>query len=178
MFPEGGKIQNPSPWKPQQCQGVRVQLYPSMGLGSFPEYPTLPILIMHLLLIRVLESLAVPTVPATGGQGSKKGHPPHPQAFQKQGGRQCMPGLWAARENTWPSTSCILHLTGLTLWSGSKNSPGARRGLAVLKACVLHMPGSAMFRQSTQSPLDLSEVEKILTPDLPTSPSSQPLYWY
>lgn len=85
MFPEGGKIQNPSPWKPQQCQGVRVQLYPSMGLGSFPEYPTLPILIMHLLLIRVLESLAVPTVPATGGQGSKKGHPPPSTSIPKAG---------------------------------------------------------------------------------------------
>lgn len=55
------KEAKPFLWKPQQCQGVT---------GVLPtECPTLSILIMHLLLIRVLESLAVPTVPATGAQG-------------------------------------------------------------------------------------------------------------
>lgn len=66
-----------------------------------------------------------------------------------------------------------LHLTGLTLWSGSKHSPGALQGLAVLKAGVLHMPGSALLIQSTRPPLDVSAVEKI--PPLLTYPPVHPV---
>lgn len=66
-----------------------------------------------------------------------------------------------------------LHLTGLTLWSGSKQSPGALRGLAVLKTSVLYMLGSAMLTQITQAPLDLSAVEKI--PPLLTYPPVHPV---
>lgn len=76
--PEGGRSQ-PSPQKPRQSQGINGPgPCPSTGLRSLTPQgqqqggPTLSVLIMHLLLVRVLESLAVPTVPATGTQGSEE----------------------------------------------------------------------------------------------------------
>lgn len=50
--------------------GGRGPVHPR-GRRRSREGPTLPILIVHLLLIRVLESLAVPAVPVTETQGSE-----------------------------------------------------------------------------------------------------------
>lgn len=71
-FPRRRQDTKPFPLETTAVSGSTSPSLPIHGAGLPPrECPTLSILIMHLLLIRVLESLAVPTVPATGGQGSE-----------------------------------------------------------------------------------------------------------
>lgn len=151
----------PSPLETTAVSGGNSPALPIHGAGVLPrECPTLPILIMHLLLIRVLESLAVPTVPATGRQGSELKSPSLPSSHKHSKSSACQ-GCGQPDKTLGHPPAASLHLPGLTLWPGSKHSAGAPQGLAVFKACVLCMPGSAMLTQSTQPPLHLSDVEKI-----------------
>lgn len=81
---------------------------------------------------------------------SVSGGAPVPQAVQREGGRQRVPGLQAAQEELemalGPPPAASLHLAGLTLWPGARHFPGALQGLAVLKAAVLLSPmGSGIY---------------------------------
>lgn len=103
-------------------------------------------------------------------------HPSLPQAFQKQGRRLCMLALWAGRENTWPSTSCIpaSHCTDTLVLSRCSPRLGSAKSawlswLGSAKSASAPRAWLSMLIQSTQSPLDLSAVEKI-SPPLTYSP--------
>lgn len=100
----------------------------------------MPVLIMHLLLVRFLESLAVPAVPAVGTEGSEEAllslaPTVSPRVRWKAVCARAVGSSGGAGGNAAP-----LPLAGPTLWPGARCFPGAPQGLAVLKAVALSPP--------------------------------------
>lgn len=95
---------------------------------------------MHLLLIGVLESLAVPAVPATVTQGSEEVLSSLIPTSSPKAGWKTVPTRAAGSQEELELT-----LAALPFWPREKYIPGSLQGLAVLKAAALLSPlGSGM----------------------------------